>query len=121
MPCDAPLGQMTGIHLEGPFLSHLRRGVHPPESLALPTVATLKRFLEAANGSARILTIAPELPGATEVIDSARAARMTVALGHTDATGDEAHTGIAHAARLSVHVFDAMRPCSHLDTCVRGD
>ncbi|HTD23443.1 MAG TPA: N-acetylglucosamine-6-phosphate deacetylase [Terriglobales bacterium] len=119
-PPDAPLAQMTGIHLEGPFLSHLRRGVHPPESLALPTVATLKRFLEAANGSARILTIAPELPGATEVIDSARDAGMTVALGHTDATYDQAHTGIEHGARHAVHVFNAMRPFSHRETGVLG-
>src|SRR5579859_265882 len=117
---QAPLAQMTGIHLEGPFLSPQRRGVHPPESLALPTVATLNRFLQAANGCARILTIAPELSGAMEVIDSARAAGVIVAMGHTDATYEQAHIGVEHGVRHAVHVFNAMRPFSHRETGVLG-
>jgi len=117
---EAPLAQMTGIHLEGPFLSPQRRGVHPPESLALPTVATLGRFLQAANGCARILTIAPELRGAVEVIDSARTAGVIVAMGHTDATYEQAHVGVEHGVRHAVHVFNAMRPFSHRETGVLG-
>ncbi|HTC92545.1 MAG TPA: N-acetylglucosamine-6-phosphate deacetylase [Terriglobales bacterium] len=117
---STPLAQMTGIHLEGPFLSPQRRGVHPPESLALPTVATLSRFLQAANGCTRILTIAPELKGAMDVIDSARAAGVIVAMGHTDATYEQAHVGIEHGVRHAVHVFNAMRPFSHRETGVLG-
>jgi N-acetylglucosamine-6-phosphate deacetylase len=119
-PPESARAQMTGIHLEGPFIHPHRRGVHPPESLAQPSVATLNRFLEAANGCARILTLAPELPGALEVIDKARAAGLTVAIGHTDATYEQAHAGIQHGAHHAVHVFNAMRPFSHRETGVLG-
>jgi N-acetylglucosamine-6-phosphate deacetylase len=119
-PPESARAQMTGIHLEGPFIHPHRRGVHPPESLAQPSVATLNRFLEAANGCARILTLAPELPGALEVIDKARAAGLTVAIGHTDATYEQAHSGIQHGAHHAVHVFNAMRPFSHRETGVLG-
>jgi len=117
---QSSLAQMTGIHLEGPFIHPQRRGVHPPESLAQPSVPTLDRFLEAANGCARILTIAPELPGALEVIDRARARGLVVAIGHTDATYEQAHAGIEHGAHHAVHVFNAMRPFSHRETGVLG-
>jgi len=66
--------QPLGIHLEGPFLSHVRRGVHPPENLLLPTLPTFDRFWQAARGHIRVMTIAPELEGAQEVI--AEAARL---------------------------------------------
>src|ERR1700738_898876 len=57
-----------GIHLEGPFISHARRGVHPPENLLAPTLALFEKFWQAARGRIRMMTIAPELEGATEVI-----------------------------------------------------
>ncbi len=119
-PPGTPLAQVMGIHLEGPFIHPQRRGVHPPESLAQPSVATLKRFLQSADGCARILTLAPELPGALETIDAARAAGLTVAIGHTDATYEQAHNGIEHGAHHAVHVFNAMRPFSHRETGVLG-
>src|SRR5207248_3102768 len=112
--------QIQGIHLEGPFISAVRRGVHPPAALAEASVATFNRFMAAASGCARILTVAPELPGALQVIDAARKAGVTVALGHTDATYAEARTGIEHGARHAVHVFNAMRPFSHRETGVLG-
>src|SRR5208282_5614418 len=59
--------RLAGIHLEGPFLSHLRRGVHPPEQLLAPDVALFDRFFEAAEGHVRLMTLAPELPGAIEL------------------------------------------------------
>src|SRR5207253_4466893 len=112
--------QIHGIHLEGPFISAARRGVHPPAALAEPTVAVFNRFMAAANGCARILTLAPELPGAQQVIEAAKKAGVTVALGHTDATYAEARMGIEHGARHAVHVFNAMRPFSHRETGVLG-
>lgn len=120
VPSDTALAQITGIHLEGPFIHPQRRGVHPPESLALPTVAVLSRFLQAAGGYARMMTMAPELPGALEVIDSARAAGVIIGIGHTDATYQQAHEGIEHGANHAVHVFNAMRPFSHRETGVLG-
>src|SRR5579864_6085930 len=63
--------QPVGIHLEGPFLSHARRGVHPPDNLLMPTLPTFDRLWQAARGNIRVMTIAPELEGAQEVIAEA--------------------------------------------------
>ena len=112
--------ECLGIHLEGPFLSHARRGVHPVEQLLPPSAATLARFLAAAQGFARILTLAPELAGAEETIAAAREAGLVVALGHTDATYDATVRAIDAGARHAAHVFNAMRPFSHRETGVLG-
>src|SRR4030088_889278 len=74
-----------GTHLEGPFISHARRGVHPPENLLAPTLALFERFWQAARGRIRMMTIAPELEGATEVIAEAARRGVCVSLGHSDA------------------------------------
>ncbi len=116
----APLAELTGIHFEGPFINPVRRGVHPPEWIAAPSVAALERYLRAAAGTARILTLAPELPGALELIKVARRAGLVVALGHTDATYAEACAAIENGARHAVHVFNAMRPFAHRETGVLG-
>jgi len=115
-----PAAECLGIHLEGPFLSAARRGVHPADQLIPPAPAALARLLAAAEGFARILTLAPELPGAAETITAARAAGLVVAIGHTDATHAEALRAIELGARHAVHVFNAMRPFSHRETGVIG-
>jgi N-acetylglucosamine-6-phosphate deacetylase len=112
--------ETLGVHLEGPFISHARRGVHPENALAKPSVALLEQFLAAAGGHARILTVAPELPGAIELIDRAQRDGLVVGIGHTDATYDQTVTAIQHGARHAVHVFNAMRPFAHRDTGVLG-
>jgi N-acetylglucosamine-6-phosphate deacetylase len=112
--------EILGVHFEGPFISAARRGVHPPEWIAAPSTALLDRFLTAARGSARILTLAPELPGAMDLIFAARRAGVVVSLGHTDATFDQAMAAIHAGARHSAHVFNAMRPFSHRETGVLG-
>src|SRR6266403_2629695 len=84
-----------GIHLEGPFISHARRGVHPPENLLAPTLPAFDRFWQAARGHIRLLTIAPELPGAIEVIREAAKRGVCVSLGHSDAHIDAARAGMA--------------------------
>ncbi len=115
-----PRAEVLGIHFEGPFISAVRRGVHPLEWVKLPSPELLGKFLQAAAGNAQILTIAPELIGAIPCIDVARKAGLVVALGHTDATYEQARAGIAHGARHAVHVYNAMRPFSHRDTGVIG-
>ncbi len=119
-PKAPPRAEILGIHLEGPFISHARRGVHPPDAIAEPSLPALEKFLQAADGCARILTLAPELPGALELVERARTAGLVVALGHTDATYEQAHTAIERGARHAVHVFNAMRPFSHRETGVLG-
>jgi N-acetylglucosamine-6-phosphate deacetylase len=112
--------EVLGIHFEGPFLSPVRRGVHPAEWLRLPSAELLEQFLQAADGKALILTIAPELLGAIPCIDAARKAGVVVALGHTDATYEQARAAMAHGAQHAVHVYNAMRPFSHRDSGVIG-
>lgn len=112
--------EIIGIHLEGPFISPTRRGVHPAGAIANPSVTLLDRYLEAAAGTVKILTLAPEIPGAMDLVERGYAKGLVVALGHTDATYEQAHTAIFRGARHAVHVFNAMRPFSHRETGVLG-
>jgi N-acetylglucosamine-6-phosphate deacetylase len=116
----SPRAEILGIHYEGPFISAARRGVHPAKWIAAPSLDLLRRMLAAAGGAAKILTLAPELPGALDLIDAARKDGLVVALGHTDATYDQAMAGILRGARHAAHVFNAMRPFTHRDTGVLG-
>lgn len=102
-----------GIHLEGPFLSHQRRGVHPPEYLVEPTLQVFDRLWQAARGHVRMMTIAPELPGALEVIAEAARRKVLVSIGHSDATLEAARDGVKAGARHGTHTFNAMRPLDH--------
>lgn len=112
--------EVMGIHYEGPFLNKARRGVHPAEWIQLPSAELLDSFLRAASGHARLLTIAPELIGAAPCIDAAHKAGVVVAMGHTDATYEQARAAIARGVRHAVHVYNAMRPFSHRDSGVVG-
>lgn len=109
-----------GIHLEGPFLSHARRGVHPPDNLLSPTISIFDRLWQAARGQIRIMTIAPELPGAQEVITEATHRGVCVSLGHSDADLTATETAIAAGARHATHTFNAMRPLNHRDPGIIG-
>ncbi len=109
-----------GIHLEGPFLSHARRGVHPSVDLQPPTVALLERFWEASRGHIKVMTIAPELAGAEEVIAEAARRGVCVSLGHSDADFATAKRGIAAGARHATHTFNAMRALGHRDPGILG-
>jgi N-acetylglucosamine-6-phosphate deacetylase len=110
----------VGIHLEGPFLSHARRGVHPSENLLKPTLAAFERFWEAARGRIRMLTIAPEIDGAMEVIAEASRRGVCVSLGHSDADLRTCERGIEAGARHATHTFNAMRPLNHRDPGILG-
>jgi N-acetylglucosamine-6-phosphate deacetylase len=107
--------EILGMHLEGPFINKARRGVHPLESIAQPSVETLEKLRAAAGGLVRILTVAPELPGALELIAAAVADGLVVALGHTDADYAQARAAVKAGARHAVHVYNAMRPFTHRD------
>jgi N-acetylglucosamine-6-phosphate deacetylase len=117
---EEPCAEVLGIHFEGPFISKERRGVHPQELIQPPSAPTLSRFLKAAAGNARMMTIAPELLGAAPCIDAAREAGLVVSIGHTDANYEQARAAMARGARSATHVFNAMRPFSHRDPGVVG-
>jgi N-acetylglucosamine-6-phosphate deacetylase len=110
-----------GIHLEGPFLSHKRRGVHPPDNLVLPSVEIFERFWQASRGHVRMMTIAPELPGALEVIAEAAAKKVCVSIGHSDAEMSIAQAAVSAGARHATHTFNAMRPLDHRDPGILGE
>jgi N-acetylglucosamine-6-phosphate deacetylase len=102
-----------GIHLEGPFLSHLKRGVHTDALLEAPSIALFDRFWEAGEGKIRLMTIAPELPGAAELIAHATTRGVRCSMGHSDARVCEAETGYLAGARSATHTFNAMRAIDH--------
>jgi N-acetylglucosamine-6-phosphate deacetylase len=103
---------ILGIHLEGPFISPHRLGAHPTLNLT-PEGESFERL--AALESLKLLTLAPELPGALDAIKKLVARRVTVSIGHTDATLEQARAGIAAGASMFTHVFNAMRPLNHRD------
>jgi len=119
-PPVAGQARPIGIHLEGPFLSHTRRGVQPPEHLLAPNIATFDRLFEAAEGRIRLMTLAPELPGAVELIAHATARRVKVSLGHSDATAAETRAAIKAGAISATHTFNAMRPLDHREPGILG-
>jgi N-acetylglucosamine-6-phosphate deacetylase len=109
-----------GIHIEGPFLSHARRGVHPPENLIAPSVDVFERLWQASRGHIKLMTIAPELECALEVIAEAVKRGVAVSLGHSDGGIDAARAGLAAGARHATHTFNAMRPLTHRDPGLLG-
>jgi N-acetylglucosamine-6-phosphate deacetylase len=101
---------ILGMHLEGPFISPLRRGAHPPLNL-LPRADPLERVL--ALKSLRLTTLAPELDGALEAIPRFTARGVVVAIGHTDASYEQAAAGLLAGATMFTHMFNAMPPFHH--------
>jgi N-acetylglucosamine-6-phosphate deacetylase len=109
-----------GIHLEGPFLSHAKRGVHPPDLLVAPDIAVFDRMYEAAEGRVNLMTLAPELPGAAELAAHATAGGVRVSVGHSDATAAETRKAIAAGATSATHTFNAMRALDHREPGILG-
>jgi N-acetylglucosamine-6-phosphate deacetylase len=106
-------GLIAGLHLEGPFLSPARRGAQDPRHMLAPDVAVFERLLAAARGHLKVITLAPELPGADQVIEAATRAGVTTAVGHTDATAGVTLAAIDAGATHATHLFNGMRPLHH--------
>jgi N-acetylglucosamine-6-phosphate deacetylase len=113
-----------GIHLEGPFISHIKRGVHPQDDILLPDIGLFDRFQEAAHGHIRLITAAPEVPGAMELIEHATRRGVRVSMGHSNALAAEANAAIAKGASSATHTFNAMQAveivlrCKGLDRAI---
>jgi N-acetylglucosamine-6-phosphate deacetylase len=104
---------VLGSHLEGPYLSPERRGAHNPEYLRDPQPAELDRLLDAARGTLRQITIAPELPNALELIEILVENRVVVAIGHSQADFALSRRAFDLGARLLTHAFNAMPGIGH--------
>jgi N-acetylglucosamine-6-phosphate deacetylase len=110
----------VGIHLEGPFVSHGKRGVHPEASILEPSVELFDRLQQAARGHIRLMTLAPELPHALELIEHATANGVRVSMGHSEANAEETLAAIAAGAASSTHLFNAMRALDHREPGIVG-
>lgn len=107
--------RVLGFHLEGPYINPVRKGAFPPSWLRPPSVREYEELVEASGGAIAQVTLAPELPGALDLIDAVVASGATAAIGHTDATYDEAMRAIDRGATHVTHTFNAMRPFGHRD------
>ncbi len=94
--------------------------MHPPEFIVAPSVELLNRFWEAARGHIKLMTIAPELPGALETISRAVELGIRVSIGHSNATKAEALKGIAAGATTATHTYNAMRALDHREPGILG-
>ncbi len=119
-PTGRGSARLLGIHLEGPFLSHEKRGVQPAEYLLPPSISTFDKLFDAAQGHVRLMTLAPELPGAAELTAHATQRGVRVSLGHSNATAAETRAAIAAGAVSATHTFNAMRALDHREPGILG-
>jgi N-acetylglucosamine-6-phosphate deacetylase len=108
VPANGVAPRVLGAHLEGPFISAERLGTHPADARRDPDRALLERLL--AAGPVSHVTLAPELPGALELVELLRERGVTVSCGHSDATAAEAREAFARGVKTVTHIFNAMRP-----------
>jgi len=106
-------GTIAGIHFEGPYLSGARCGAQNPAYLRDPSLEELTALVKLGEGAIRMVTVAPELPGALEAIGYLAGAGVIAALGHTDATYEQTLAGVAAGATVGTHVFNGMAPPHH--------
>ena len=115
---DPEAAHVLGVHIEGPFLSPLRPGTHDPGLLREPSWSEASRWLQGAQ--VRIVTLAPERPGAIDLVRALAAHGVVVAIGHSDATWPDAARAVEAGASLGTHLFNAMRAFSHRDPGIAG-
>jgi N-acetylglucosamine-6-phosphate deacetylase len=107
-----------GLHLEGPMLNPLRRGAHAAEHLVVPSLASVQGW--SRDAGVVMVTLAPELPGAIDVIGALRGRGVVVAAGHSDATARQAGAGIDAGMTAVTHLFNAMAPFGHREPGLAG-
>lgn len=111
---------VLGVHLEGPFISPHRVGAQNPDHVLPPTVDVMKHLLDVAPGTVKKVTLAPDQPGALEVIAWLQSQGVIASIGHTDGTFAETMRGIEAGATHATHLFNAMRGLHHRDGGVVG-
>ena len=117
-PAEQTGPRILGAHLEGPFLSERRLGAHPVAARRDPDRDLLERLL--AAGPVAHMTLAPELPGALELVEVLHERGVVVSCGHSDATAGEAHAAFDRGVGTVTHLFNAMRPLGHRDPGIAG-
>ncbi|MFJ6634370.1 N-acetylglucosamine-6-phosphate deacetylase [Streptomyces sp. NPDC091376] len=106
-------GDLAGIHFEGPFISPCRKGAHSEQLLRDPDPAQVRKLIDAARGTARMVTLATELPGGIESVRMLAERGVIAAIGHTDATYEQTVEAIDAGATVATHLFNAMPTLGH--------
>lgn len=107
-------GEAVGIHLEGPFLSKRRCGAQDPRFLREPDLGLARELVAAGNGHVRMMTVAPELPGADGLLDVLHDLGVSVAVGHTDGEAEVVSRALSRpGVDLVTHLFNGMSPLHH--------
>lgn len=120
MKTQTEWAKLLGAYLEGPFLNPKKAGALPSEYFIKPDIETLFRLIEGAEDIVKVITIAPELPGALKLIEKCAEMGFIVSMGHSDATFKEAEEGFRAGARLITHLFNAMRGIHHREPGIAG-
>jgi len=120
IPAQPAGARVLGVHAEGPFISVARKGAHNAAWIAEPTPDAVAELLEAGQGVLRLVTLAPELPGAMAAITTLTGAGVLVSVGHSDATARQVEQAADHGARMVTHLFNAQRPLHHREPGVVG-
>ena len=118
LPADG--ARVLGVHVEGPFISPARRGAHNPQWITDPTPAAVAELIEAGRGLLRVVTLAPELPGALAAIEQLTGAGVVVSVGHSDALAGQVAAAADRGARMVTHLFNAQRALGHREPGVVG-
>jgi N-acetylglucosamine-6-phosphate deacetylase len=119
-PEGGPVPEILGVHLEGPYLSRVKRGAHPPEPMRRPSLDEVAAYREASGGSLRMITVAPEVEGMIPFIQAIVADGIVAAIGHSDANYETTCAAIAAGATFAVHVFNALRSFHHREPGAAG-
>jgi N-acetylglucosamine-6-phosphate deacetylase len=112
--------RVLGVHLEGPFISPRRRGAHNPAWITDPTPEAVAELISAGDPLLRLVTLAPELPGAVKAVDMLVEAGVLVSVGHSDATASQVAAAAGRGARMVTHLFNGQRPLGHREPGVVG-
>ncbi len=119
-PGDEPSARIRGIFLEGPFFTEKHKGAQNPAYLSAPNIDTLRRWQEAAGGLIKKIAIAAEYPESPAFIREAREMGVVVALGHSDASAEEALACLDAGASVFVHTYNGMSPLHHREPGMVG-
>ncbi len=112
--------RVLGVHVEGPFIAPARRGAHNPAWITDPTPAAVAQLIDAGRRLLRLVTLAPERPGALAAIEQLAGAGKLVSVGHSDAVADQVAAAADRGARMVTHLFNAQRPLGHREPGVVG-
>lgn len=112
--------QLLGIHLERPFFSQEKKGAQPSQYIKRPNIGDIEEFIEKSNGKMKMVSLAPEIDGALEIISLLKSKGITIAMAHSNGTFEETKKGIDYGATVATHLFNGMRNFSHREPGIIG-